>query len=177
MAPEVSILAANLALLEQGYELIERLPDGAYGGDGEARPVGPHFRHVFEHFSCFLDGLAARRIDYDARPRDAAIESDRQNALDRIAGLVGGLTALEGADLEAATEIRLECGVGGEADQWCRSTVRRELHFLLSHTVHHYALIGLLLERQGQAPGAEFGVAPSTLKHWRRQTSCAPQAG
>jgi uncharacterized damage-inducible protein DinB len=178
MAPEVSILAANLALLEQGLDLIDRLPDAAYAGaPGTARTVGPHFRHVLEHYSCFLDGVAARRIDYDARPREAALESDREAARRRIAELVGGFTALDGADLEDAAEVRLECGVGGEGDQWSRSTVRRELHFLLSHTVHHYALIGLLLERLGLAPGTEFGVAPSTLKHWRRPASCAPQAG
>jgi hypothetical protein len=34
--------------------------------------------------------------------------------------------------------------------------------------VHHYALIGALLRVQGVDPGAEFGVAPSTLEH-RRQ--------
>ena len=178
MPPEVSILAANLALLEQGFELVERLPDAVYGGPpASGKPIGPHFRHVLEHYSCFLDGVAARRIDYDARRREAELESSRAAARRRIAELVGGLTAFEGADLEAVAEVRLECGVGGESEQWSRSTVRRELHFLLSHTVHHYALIGLLLERHGLTPGPEFGVAPSTLKHWGRQTSCAPQAG
>jgi uncharacterized damage-inducible protein DinB len=178
MTTEASVLAANLALLEQGLDLIERLSDGAYAGlaDGP-KPVGPHFRHVLEHYSCFLDGAAARRVDYDARPREAALETSRAAARRRIAELVGGLTALAGADLEAAAEVRLECGVGGDGDQWSRSTLRRELQFLVSHTVHHYALIGLLLERHGVAPEAEFGVAPSTLKHWRRQTACAPQAG
>jgi len=179
MPPEVSILTANLALLEQGSELIERLPEPLYGGGGGevAKPVGPHFRHVLEHYSCFLDGLGARRIDYDARAREAALESRRDAAVARIRELIGGLTALAGADLETPAEVRLECGVGGESDQWSRSTLRRELHFLLSHTVHHYALIGLLLERHGHAPGPEFGVAPSTLAHWRRQSTCAPQAG
>jgi len=178
MPPEVSILVANLALLEQGIELIESLPEPVYRGGPEiAKPVGPHFRHVLEHYSCFLDGLVERRVDYDARPREMAIETSQSAAVDRIGELIGGLMALEGGDLDSPAEIRLECGIGGETDQWSRSTVRRELHFLLSHTVHHYALIGLLLERHGHPPGPEFGVAPSTLKHWRRQSSCAPQAG
>jgi len=178
MPPEVSILAANLALLEQGLELIETLPAPVYGGGPDiAKPVGPHFRHVFEHYSCFLDGLADRRIDYDARQREAEFETSGAAAVDRVGELIGGLMALEGADLDSPAEVRLECGIGTESDQWSRSTVRRELHFLLSHTVHHYALIGLLLERFGHPPGPEFGVAPSTLKHWHRQSTCAPQAG
>jgi len=178
MTPEASVLAANLALLEQGLELLERLSDGAYAGESEGpKPVGPHFRHVLEHYSCFLDGVAGGRIDYDARPREVALETDRAAARQRIVELVGGLTALADADLDLAAQVRLECGLGGDGEQWSRSTVRRELHFLVSHTVHHFALIGLLLERHGVAPDAEFGVAPSTLLHRRRLTSCAPPAG
>jgi hypothetical protein len=180
MPRDVAIVGANLALLEQGFELLGRIPDRVYaanGHDGAARPVGPHFRHVLEHYSCFLDGRAAGRIDYDARAREAAIESDRAAARERIRELVRGLEAVEEDELEAGSSARLECGVGDEADQWSRTSVRRELHFLLSHTIHHYALIGLLLERHGVDPGDEFGVAPSTLKHWRSQPTCAPPAG
>jgi len=177
MPPEASILTANLALLEQGIELVGRLPDRAFTGSDEPKPVGPHFRHVLEHYSCFLDGAAARRIDYDARAREAAIESSRAAAQERMRELIGGLTAIDAGGLDDETTVRLECGLGPENDQWSRSTIRRELHFLLSHTVHHYALIGLLLAQHGVEVGEEFGVAPSTLLHWRRQASCAPQAG
>jgi hypothetical protein len=178
MHPDPGIVSANLALLEQGYALIDRLTDAQYGGgDGLPKPAGPHFRHVLEHYSCFLAGLPARRIDYDGRAREAAIETRRAAALGRIRQLVGGLMPLAAADLEAGAEVRLECGLGAEREQWSRSTVRRELQFLLSHTIHHYALIGLLLERLGVDVGPDFGVAPSTLKHRQSQPSCAPQAG
>ena len=181
MPLDAAIVTANLALLEQAFELIGRIPDAAYadgaGGDGRAKPVGPHFRHVLEHYSCFLGGRLGGRIDYDARARESAIEADRGAARRRIRELIGGLTLLEPGELDAPAEARLECGEGGEAEQWSRTSVRRELHFLLSHTIHHYALIGLLLDRHGVDPGPEFGVAPSTLKYWRSQTSCAPQAG
>ena len=55
---------------------------------------------------------------------------------------------------------------------WSGSTVRRELDFLLSHTVHHYALIAMSLRLRGLPVPAELGVAPSTLEHWRRQGRC-----
>jgi hypothetical protein len=35
----------------------------------------------------------------------------------------------------------------------------------VSHTVHHYALVKLLLEDAGVDAGAEFGVAPSSLAY------------
>ncbi len=169
------VLATNLRLLEQGEALIGRLPLAAFAGPH--KPVGPHFRHVLEHYSRFLAGLDAHRIDYDARAREARLEVEPEAARARIRELIAGLARLDGADIGAAAEVRLECGQGDEAEQWSRSTLRRELQFLLSHTVHHYALIGLLLERHGIDPGADFGVAPSTLEHWRSQAQCAPRAG
>lgn len=59
--------------------------------------------------------------------------------------------------------LRSVAGSGSEPD-WSDSSVKRELQFLVSHTVHHYALIKELLRREGFDPGAEFGVAPSTLQ-------------
>ena len=178
MSRDAAVVTANLALLEQAFDLLGRIPDAAYGGpDDGAKPVGPHFRHVLEHYSCFLDGRPAGRIDYDARRREAALESDREAARQRVRELIGGLTLLADEPLDSPAEARLECGLGEESEQWSPSSVRRELHFLLSHTVHHYALIGLLLDRHGIDPGPEFGVAPSTLKYWRSQNPCAPRPG
>ena len=50
--------------------------------------------------------------------------------------------------------------------QWPESTLERELYVLVSHTIHHYALVAVLLRTLGVDPGPEFGVAPSTLRHW-----------
>jgi hypothetical protein len=178
MATDSGIVSANLDLLRQGADLIRRLPDVGYGEEaGTAAAVGPHFRHVLEHYSCFLAGRAAGRVNYDARERDPALERDRCVALARIEELAGELRRLAGADLAAPAEVRLECGSGGEPEQWSRSTIGRELQFLLSHTVHHFALIALLLARRGIETGPDFGVAPSTLEHRRAQAACAPHPG
>lgn len=182
MPASLAVLSANLRVLEQGLELLGRLSPALYAGSSPGstaagKPVGPHFRHILEHYSCFLSGLPSGRIDYDSRAREAQLERDPEAARERIRELIGGLTLVASQDLEAGAEIRLESGQGEETDQWSRSTLRRELQFLLSHTVHHFALIGLLLGQLGVDAGPDFGVAPSTLKHWRSQPSCAPQPG
>ncbi|MBM4187475.1 MAG: hypothetical protein FJ206_09205 [Gemmatimonadetes bacterium] len=59
--------------------------------------------------------------------------------------------------------IQLQCEAGTES--WSRSTLGRELQFLVSHSVHHFALIKLLLANDGPVLPREFGVAPSTLSH------------
>ncbi|KAB2959616.1 MAG: hypothetical protein F9K18_11520, partial [Thermoanaerobaculia bacterium] len=75
MATDSSIVSANLDVLRQGFDLIRRLPDAGYvTSAGAAAPVGAHFRHVIEHYSCFLSGCAGGRMDYDARERDPELE-------------------------------------------------------------------------------------------------------
>ena len=59
---------------------------------------------------------------------------------------------------------------GCDAEQrWIVSTISRELQYLASHTVHHYALIALHLRDAGFTTDPDFGVAPSTLKHREAQ--------
>lgn len=172
------VLAANLHCLEQAIELVGRLPDGAFARTPErqAKTVGPHLRHVLDHYSAFLAGLSGFRVDYDAREREPRLENETAFAISRMREIAGELSLVEEDLLELPIQIRLEAG-GPEAEQWSHSTVRRELQFLLSHTVHHFALIAVLLERFEIAVPDDFGIAPSTLKYWQAQASCAPLPG
>ena len=52
---------------------------------------------------------------------------------------------------------------------WSESNVKRELQYLQAHTIHHYAIISMIMRVQGIETDREFGVAPSTLSY--RQTS------
>ena len=61
-------------------------------------------------------------------------------------------------------------------DEWSGSTVRRELQFLLSHSIHHYALIATICHANGFPVPEGFGVAPSTLRYRRQQDERAPTA-
>ena len=67
-------------------------------------------------------------------------------------------------DGSRALQVALDC-TEDEAPRWAPSSVARELQFLVSHTVHHYAVIAAMLRPQGIEPGVDFGVAPSTLKY------------
>jgi uncharacterized damage-inducible protein DinB len=42
------------------------------------------------------------------------------------------------------------------------TTVGRELAFVINHTVHHSALVAVLLEQAGRVRPARFGLAPTT---------------
>ena len=108
------------------------------------------------------------------RVRDRRLEERRDEAVRALKRLIVGLHEIEQSQLGTAVDVRLEPLDPEEpagAEGWCRSSVLRELQFLLSHTNHHYALIALLLERQGLPAGSRptgFGVAPTTLAHWNQ---------
>ena len=110
-------------------------------------------------------------MDYDCRRRGTEVETNRQAALDVIRRqeqqLLAfprtrsdgrcGLTVLVNRDLPPVEES---------------TTVGRELAFLLSHTVHHNALIAVLVKTLGVTVPEDFGYAPSTLAHLEK-VACA----
>jgi uncharacterized damage-inducible protein DinB len=157
----------NLAVLRQALELVRRLTDDDYCGSTPQLPrggVGAHFRHVLDHYDSFLGGLSSGRIDYDVRERDHRLETQRDHALSKIDALLREFARIAAHDPLRALQVALDCGEG-EHRVWSTSSVARELQFLVSHTVHHFAVIAVLLRLRGVEPGQDFGVAPSTLKY------------
>ncbi|MEM8931308.1 MAG: DinB family protein [Acidobacteriota bacterium] len=160
----------NLHFLAQGRDLLDHLDDDLYTrGDSHGHSsVGAHLRHVLDAYRCLLHGLADRRIDYDARRRDPRVETERAAARHLLDEIVVELERMEEADRHIEVHVRSDAVAWGEVDAWTRSTIGRELQFLLSHTVHHFALIAMTLRGIGFEPARDFGVAPSTLEHQQR---------
>jgi len=165
----------NIAFLEQARELLARLSDKDYtapGPGGLRGGVGPHLRHVLDHYELLLAGLESQAVDYDVRARDTAVERERVAALEKIGQIVSALRALDGAAVDRPLMVRVDSGEASERFEGA-SSLGRELQFLVSHTVHHYAVIAVLLRVRGVDPGRDFGVAPSTLKHEAGAAACA----
>jgi len=155
-----SLADANVVLLEQLGALLDTLDDEAYvqphPGIGLSG-IGPHVRHCLDFYARLLEGVPGGRVDYDDRPREQRLETACRAARLRVSELAALLPSLARAD--HPLRVRMD---GAEAP----SDVQRELLALQSHTVHHLALIAVLLRAQGRQPPAGFGVSPSTLRHW-----------
>jgi hypothetical protein len=166
------LIAANLHILQQGEALLRRLGDDVYTRCLPAvfgSSIGAHIRHNLDHYACFLNDLPAGSIDYTARPRDAHAETECAVALAEIARIGEAFAALELNG--GALRVRSESNPHGTP---APSSMARELEFLLSHTVHHYAIVAILCRLQGVDIDSGFGVAPSTLRyHAECETSCA----
>ena len=153
-------LALNVALLRQGADLLEGIADAQFTG------IGPQLRHCLDFYACFLRGLPGRRIDYVHRDRSGRIETDRRFALRELLGTIDALESLDAGACSPALDVRAE-----EGDDWAGSTPAREAQFLASHTIHHFAIVAILLRSAGIEPPADFGVAPSTLRAWETMAS------
>jgi hypothetical protein len=188
------VLWQNLAVLHQGVEVIERLAgDRGLESLYALAPVGlvhhgagSHFRHIHDLYLCFLRDVESQRVDYDQRERDERFEREPRHALKVLRQTVEKLERLGAGlpfsasgrrlDLHLPIEVKMDVEPH-DREPFTASTPLRELRFLLSHTIHHYALIAMILKVQGFDCGAKFGVAPSTLRFWEQSPGCAPQAG
>lgn len=157
------LLNFNRAVLAQALELLDCCaahPEVRY-----ADFVGPHLRHVVEHYDAFVTQLEARTIDYDARPRDPDVEQDPQVARARIGAVTAALDALSRTGLKNPLAIHLLGGLEGDEHFVTFSSAERELMFLASHAIHHYAQIKLHLAALGIGLNPDFGKAPATVHH------------
>ena len=166
-----TLVLDNIAILRQGIELTSCLgplysrstPRCLQGG------IGTHFRHCIDFYNSFLSSVGSGRINYDLRARNELVESDPELAALELQAIIAGLRRFSFADGHAELLVVLEGSTRThDCPCWTRSSIARELQSLLSHTVHHYALIAIALRLQGIEPSTEFGVAPSTLEHWRK---------
>jgi uncharacterized damage-inducible protein DinB len=171
-SPIRTAIASNVAVLAQGATLLAQLTPESYA---QRIPlcynasVGGHIRHIIEHYQAFLRGLEDNEIDYEKRVRDPMVENDPVFAgalLESIA------QQLETVALTLSNRTLHYCAETTEGIASATS-VLRELEFLLSHTIHHYALVAVMARLQGVEPEREFGIAPSTLKYQRTQLACA----
>lgn len=176
MQKQLLVIESNIFFLEQGIELLNDLTDELYTGNGiyNKSGVGRHFRHIIEHYFSFND-FSDLKIDYDDRERDVKLETQRTYMISEMERVSAELNKFKSEPelLDIPIKVRSNEGIGQENSPFSTSTLRRELQFLISHTVHHYALIGLILKTMGYEPDPDFGVAPSTLRYEKEKFSKA----
>jgi uncharacterized damage-inducible protein DinB len=128
---------------------------------GVSGSVGGHLRHALDHISALLAGEGSSELSYDRRERGTAVESDPGAALRQILRLRAALDRAVPRSLDEPILVRSMVSSSAETTTaW--STFGREVAFVMSHTIHHQAIIALLLDLQGVGVPHRFGVAPSS---------------
>lgn len=156
----------NTEVLQRGVKLLRRINDAVYQQRVSAvfaSSIGAHVRHNLDHYASLLDGLGTGSIDYEVRKRDTVVEIDRHAAVAEIERVCRRLEALSEVSSSLRVRVRSDKDL---SSSWATTSLSRELDFLLSHTIHHYAIVATLCRLLGVWVEDDFGVAPSTLRYW-----------
>lgn len=169
------LLTTNIALLQQGRSLLESIEPNIYTCRIEAmfsNRIGAQVRHILEFYECFLHGVPCSYIDYDARRRDPEVEASPQAAIRKLNTFIQRLSADGWQD--DFLRVRMEDAPPEHTiSASLSSSVSRELQMLISHTVHHYALIAMALRILDVPVDPAFGVAPSTIRYQQQLAEVA----
>lgn len=163
-----NLLDFNQQVLDQALALL-----GHFGGMGQAAkpplsgPVGAHLRHVVEHYAALVFPAKSGVVDYDARPRERALESDPLLASSRLHEMRERLATWPATLLGTPVCVRGQGGLLGDRRFEVTSTLGRELAFVASHAIHHFAALAPHACALGVTLPSDFGQAPSTVAHDR----------
>ena len=114
--------------------------DGSKGSSS----IGAHIRHILDRFHCFFAGLTDASIDYDARKRDREIEQNLEAATFALASVARRIEQLKDSSLASEPICVKESVLPFSPAVETSSTVERELMGLITHSIHHLAIISLL---------------------------------
>jgi hypothetical protein len=151
-------------LLHQMRTMIERLDDTNYvrpAADRTTGGIGGHVRHCLDHVSALIAGTRTGLCAYDRRQRGTEVETSRTAAIDAITDLMIELLHLDVATLDSEVFVETQLDPSG-AMIITRSSVCREVAFLVSHTIHHNAIVGQMLQSRGLEVMPRFGLAAAT---------------
>jgi uncharacterized damage-inducible protein DinB len=156
------LIAENIRALREAQKLLECMDDQTYtrvDAPTFTSSLGAQLRHCLDFYQCFLRGVKNGKVDYDLRERDEITEHSRTHALERITATTEWLWKLSLLEEPATLWVKQD------SPYWSTSSLRRELQFLLSHLVHHQALVAVMLRLQGFVPNEDLGVTATTLAH------------
>lgn len=178
------VIQGNLEVVEQGLRLLLSLTDEQYINvtPPVKSSIAEHIRHILDMYFAIIrrDGDT---IDYDARRRGHCMERDKEQAQTELNEVRDWLRLFDlgmeklsrnserynNPRLNIKTEVALE----DAASAIVPTTEVRELVFVGSHAIHHYALIDIGAKLQGIETEDYLGVTPATASFLREESGCA----
>lgn len=131
--------------------------------------IGAHIRHIIDHFLALQSAAVSGEINYNKRNREGDVEQFPESALSACERINDWLhDTCQNQLLNRRVLVTTEIDISHTKSTTCESTLERELVFVASHAIHHYALIRIIRNMQGKALPEFFGFAPATITHLTR---------
>jgi uncharacterized damage-inducible protein DinB len=168
----MNLIESNLQVLEDLKDFLCNIDYAMYTNRNEFlynASLGQHCRHIIEFYQCLIHQYQSGSLCYDYRQRQLLLEESPTAAADAISQIMDWLTQ---NPEDQALNLSICHDKESEADQNSMgSSLYRELAFNIEHAIHHMAIIkiGAKLQNADFEIPAHFGVAPSTIRHYRQQ--------
>jgi hypothetical protein len=126
--------------------------------------IGEHVRHIYNFPQCLLKGVQTGTVNYDKRVRDTNIELNRDYAVSSLLTQANYILNLEHYE---HIPLLLETGADDETFSRMNTNLKRELHYITEHTIHHMAILrlGFNFHFPEIEIDGSFGFAYSTLAY------------
>lgn len=161
------LIDANINVLMQIRELVILCNDSVYNSviAHTQSSIGKHIRHILDHYRAVMQGQAMKNIDYNYRDRGNDEETVPAKALVQIDLLTEWFLrySIEDCALTVTSEVKLDSVHSSELP----SNNKRELLYLINHSIHHVAYAALLGKLQGLTIPEHIGLAPCTASFER----------
>ncbi|WP_046758858.1 hypothetical protein [Kordia jejudonensis] len=160
-----TVIDSLLTTLYKSKNLLNELNDSFYCCK-EVGPyyssVGSHIRHLLDFYNCIFDGLDAKYVNLTSRARNQDIENDCNCAISEIDQIADKLRGLEALDFSLLLSVEDDLGEGNITLEYTLGSLLAQAN---AHTIHHYAIIGYIMDRLDVVVEDEnFGYNPTTPK-------------
>lgn len=159
-----SIIKSSLLTLQKSKLLLIKLSNDELS-DASVSPyyssIGSHIRHIYDFYYCSLEFNSEGKIDLTSRKRDLTVETCCDSASDYLKKITEKLQAVE-EKLKDSIIVIDDLGCGKIEMDYTYSALLSQAN---SHTIHHYAIIGYILDRLNITfVDVNFGYNPTTPK-------------
>ncbi|MDA7705279.1 hypothetical protein N8772_02240 [Rickettsiales bacterium] len=127
--------------------------------------IGQHLRHIFDHLIILYDGMDLNILDYNKRNRHNIIETDPKLARKKLNELYNSLKIMPITDRDI--NIISEISVDNKINLQIKSNLKREILYIINHTIHHLAHIKIIAQFMDIKLPEKIGLAPATSSYNR----------
>ncbi|MBW0461501.1 hypothetical protein O181_001216 [Austropuccinia psidii MF-1] len=136
--------------------------------------IGKHLRHLHDHFRILLETVQSKSktINYDIKSPSAFMENSRQVSLNEFRKTKRKLIELIDFRIKHFSQNQPDSNLNlitiTPSKIQLQTNFNRELWYVSSHAIHHFALIKAIVTGElGLELPESFGVAPSTIARFQ----------
>ena len=170
------MLDSHLQVLQQAIDYLDSISNKNYTHCQKPTFIssaGEHIRHILDHYLALLESDSSGTIDYNKRNRGNNCETDPECAKSICLNIISWLESIDTNSLNSPLTVLTEINIKKTFSVEVESTMARELIFVSSHAIHHFAMIAIISKSQEHSTHFQFGIAPATATHFRDK-ACAP---